>query len=605
MIDKNAVALPGARGIMAVLALCALADALLIVGQAWGLASALVVAWSLAGTAEGASFAEGLQSAGGDVAVFAACYVLRQIVAFARGRLMDSFAQRRATDLRASLADAIYDRGQAFVQRHGQGVTTVALVDGVDQVKTYLALIFPKIVDLMVVPAALTIALFAIDWVSGLIALVMLPCIIWYMRMLGANAHDAAARQHGEYERLSNHFMDTMRGIPTLKYFGRSRGYARRVFQVSERFREATVKTLKTATLSSLVLDLFRTFALAAVAIMLGFRLMAGWIDLLPALACLIIVPEYFAPVRRYASDFHASLDGANQLKGILAMLGEKRNASKSNDRAKEASDATDAAQACANGDARELAPWTADSELRFEHVCFSYGTEEEEGRAFALEDISFSARGFANIGIIGPSGSGKSTLAHLVAGFCQPASGRILVGEAGGESMPAELSHPSWLTQVAYIPQNPHVFSMTLRDNIAFYCPDASEEQIEQAMSAVGLDALADELPRGLDTLVGQGGRALSGGQAQRVALARALLDERRRIWVLDEPTAHLDIETELELKNRMVPLMEGRLVIFATHRMHWMDNMDYVLSLENGKLKGYAPNDRVASREPEGGAR
>ena len=151
------------------------------------------------------------------------------------------------------------------------------------------------------------------------------------------------------------------------------------------------------------------------------------------------------------------------------------------------------------------------------------------------------------------------------------------------------------------YIPQDPYLFHATLRENIAFYRPGAADEEVERAVRAMGLEGLVAELPEGLGTLVGEGGRALSGGERQRVALARALLDRSRRVLVFDEPTAHLDIETELELKERMLPLMEGRLVFFATHRLHWTHDMDAVIVMEGGRAVEFGEPRALAA---QGGA-
>ena len=143
-----------------------------------------------------------------------------------------------------------------------------------------------------------------------------------------------------------------------------------------------------------------------------------------------------------------------------------------------------------------------------------------------------------------------------------------------------------AWQKQLTYLPQNPYIFSASLRENIAFYHPTATEAEVQEAVHVVGLDDLVAELPAGLETQIGAGKRALSGGQAQRIALARAFLDPNRRVMIFDEPTAHLDLETELELKEKMLPLMADHLVLFATHRLHWMKQMDYILVMEDGHL-------------------
>lgn len=191
-------------------------------------------------------------------------------------------------------------------------------------------------------------------------------------------------------------------------------------------------------------------------------------------------------------------------------------------------------------------------------------------------------------------SGSGKSTLINLLTGFLQPASGTITVGD----QTVANLNATSWRKQISYIPQKPYIFADTLWNNLTFYTPDATHEQVTQALKVVGLTDFVASLPDGLATKIGSGQRAVSGGQAQRIALARAFLDDRRKILVFDEPTAHLDLATEIELKEAMQPLMQGRLVLFATHRLHWLQQLDYVLVLDHGRLVEHGPVQTLLDR-------
>lgn len=178
--------------------------------------------------------------------------------------------------------------------------------------------------------------------------------------------------------------------------------------------------------------------------------------------------------------------------------------------------------------------------------------------------------------------------------GFLQPTAGEILLQ---GQKV-ATLNIRDWQKQILYIPQDPYIFDDTLRNNIAFYTPDVSQEQIAKAVEIVGLTSLVKELPDGLETMIGKGHRQLSGGQAQRIALARALLDQSRRVLIVDEPTAHLDIETELELKERMLPIMKDRLVLFATHRLHWMKQMNYIVVMKHGQVIEQGTYDELMAK-------
>ena len=558
---------------LALLFMFGVADAALILVQAFALAQAIVAVWRVAPFSAAGAFAiivhgsllpqaDALAGAAICAAVFLAAVLLRRGPAEIRAARMERYARETAADLRKQLLDATFALGPAHVADHGTGASTGQLIEGIDAIRTYIGILFPKVADLMAVPSVLTLALFFTDWISGIIALVILPCIIFFMRLLGTHAKAQAERQYALYGRLSNHFIDTLRGLATLQAFGRALPYANQVFAASEQARESTITTLRTAFLSSLVLDLFRTFGLAAVAIMFGFRLMDGSVALLPALAVLIILPEYFAAVRRFASDFHASLDGRTNLSAVLEVLAE-----------------ADAAKArLAEAGRVPVAPWGAESTLELQEIGFSYdGTE-------ALRGISFAVTGPKKVGIIGESGVGKTTLVRLLAGFAEATAGTFAVN--GRETR--TLAQPDWLAQVMYIPQNPYLFSATLRENITFYTPDADDAAVLQAVEAAGLADVVAALPRGLDTPIGRGGRTLSGGQAQRVALARAFLDPSRRILIFDEPTAHLDIETELALKRAMLPLMEDRLVFFATHRLHWVGDMDLVIDLTKGVSAG-----------------
>lgn len=582
MFDKRLFTLPGSKSAIAWCIATSLLLAALMVGQAAALAWALTLLW-------GGSALSGVAA---QLGAFALCFIGKQAASNIQAKQLELFAAARTEEFRQELSKRLYEGGAPLTQKLGTGAASTLCLDGIDNIEHYLSTALPRTVALVTVPFVLLAVIVFQDWVSALIALLVFPAIILQMVLIGSTAQEEAGKQHREYQRLANHFIDSLRGIDTLKYFGRSNEQADRVYETSEKFRIATMKTLRTATLSGAVLDAFSTISLAAVAVMLGFRLVDGSITLLPALFVLVIMPDYFRPIREFASDYHATLNGKNTLTQVLEVLGcSAETVAKKESR-------TPGLQV----DAPKLEPWQKLSELTFEHIGISY-----EGET-ALKDVSCSFGGFRKYGIVGPSGCGKTTLAQLLAGVVQPTQGSIVVNNHAIET----LSMPNWRKQVAYLPQSPHIFSTTLRNNLTFYQPDATEEEIAHALELVGLTSLVTELPKGLDTIVGEGGRSLSGGQSQRVALARAVLHRTCRVLVFDEPTAHLDIETEWELKQRMLPLMEGKLVFFATHRLHWLSEMDEILLLEDGQVRDFGSYEALSkansfaypsSHEKEGG--
>lgn len=544
MIDKAIMRLEKIRQMFGLLAGFAFLQAIFIIGQAWMLSAAITHLW------EGHT----LKEVGLYVLGFFLFFMARHVITYLRERLLDNYAQEQAKKLRTQLLQKIFKLGPTVVQAHGTGNVTTMTVDGISQVENYIHLILAKMMNMMIVPWVILVVVFYYDWVSGVILLLVFPLIIIFMIVLGYAAQAKADRQYRSFQILSNHFIDSLRGIDTLKLFGMSKSYEKGIYQTSEQFRKATMSTLRIAILSTFALDFFTTLSVAIVAVFLGLRLLNAEILLFPALTVLILAPEYFLPVRDFSSDYHATLDGKNAMTAIREILELPEN----------------------EVEPINIAPWNESSTLDLSELSFDYG------QGSGLQPVNLQVSGYQKIGVIGMSGSGKSTLMNVMSGFLTPKQGSILFNGEETTSFKQE----DWQKQLIYIPQNPYVFRASLRENIAFYTPEADDAAIMQAIEVAGLSELLAQLPDGLDTLIGEGARSLSGGQAQRIALARAFLDKNRKVLILDEPTAHLDIETEVELKNQMLPLMENRLVFFATHRMHWMHQMDYILVLEEGKL-------------------
>ncbi|HGC7235269.1 TPA: thiol reductant ABC exporter subunit CydD [Streptococcus agalactiae] len=544
MLDKAVMRLSGIHKLLGLLAGLDVLQAIFIIGQAYYLSLSITGLW------EG----QKLSSQTVYILLFMVSYLGRHVIDYIKNRKLDDFSTAQSSLLRRQLLDKLFDLGPKVVQEQGTGNVVTMALDGVSLVENYLRLVLNKMINMSIIPWIILAYIFYLDIESGAILLIVFPLIIIFMIILGYAAQAKADKQYESYQVLSNHFLDSLRGIDTLKYFGLSKRYGKSIYQTSESFRKATMSTLKIGILSTFALDFFTTLSIAIVAVFLGLRLLNEQIYLLPALTILILSPEYFLPVRDFSSDYHATLDGKNAFQAIQKVLNKTG----------------------IKGEQLVIDDWSKESHLDLENIAIAYDQKR------VVEDVTLRFRGHQKVALVGVSGSGKSSLINLLSGFLGPDKGSLKVD--GREVV--NLDQEDWHKQMIYIPQTPYVFEMSLRDNITFYTPNASDEEVIRAIHMVGLDSLLSELPDGLETRIGNGARPLSGGQAQRIALARAFLDQNRRIMVFDEPTAHLDIETELELKEKMLPLMSDRLVIFATHRLHWLNQMDVIVVMEKGRV-------------------
>lgn len=541
----------GIKPVMAIMALLTLVQSFAIIWQAKWLAE--IVSALFAGAK--------LQEQAGGAGLFLLAFIVRQGCGMLQQKTAYAFAEETGRTLREQVLEKLFQLGPRFAGTEGTGNLVTLVLEGVTKYRNYLELFLPRMLATGFTPVLILAYVYKLDLASGVILTLTMPILIAFMILVGLAARKQTERQLKSYRTLSNHFVDSLRGLETLKFLGRSKSHEASIERVSDSYRSATMRTLRVAFLSSFALDFFTMLSVASVAVSLGLRLVNGEMVLLPALTVLVLAPEYFLPVRMVGADFHATQDG------------------------KAAGEAMNEIIAAADEEAAKAAPippgtswtWTPESMLSLRGI----GVLHEAEAKPSLAEVNLTLGGMGTIGIIGESGAGKSTLIDVLGGFLRPTSGRFALN---GTEL-GDLTAPGWREQITYIPQNPYIFSGSLADNIRFNAPEATREEVERAAAAAGLDGLVRSLPGGLDELIGGGGRPLSGGQEQRVALARALLS-RRPVILLDEPTAHLDIETEYELKNTMLPLFEGKLVILATHRLHWMREMDRIVVMEQGRV-------------------
>ncbi|MGF1436552.1 thiol reductant ABC exporter subunit CydD [Bacillus thuringiensis] len=538
---------PGSRILYVALTIISILEAFSIIAQTIFLARAITFLFH----------GETVQTILSEIVYFGIAFAARNIVVRTSQILVERFAEKTGSLLRKQLIEAYFTLGPRYVQTVGTGHLVTLSIEGIEKFKTYIELTIPKMIRSSIVPGLIVLYVFTLDIESGIILVVTIPIVIIFMILLGLAAQKMADSQYEIYRVLSNHFVDTLKGLETLKYLGKSEQHEGKIEKVSKRYRKATMRTLRVAFLSSFALDFFTSLSIAFVAVGLGICLIDGTIILLPALTILILAPEYFLPIKQVGANYHATLDGQIAMEQIEEILQQQKGIEKK--------------------DLNEDIVWNASSSLKLQDIKVN-NTESEKA---ILEGINFTWEGNGAIGVIGESGAGKSTLIDVLAGFLSPSSGKMLVNGLEVDGSTRE----DWQKNIAYIPQQPYIFPLSLKDNIRFYETKATDEEVERVINEVGLRSLVTSLPNGMHERIGEGGRMLSGGQEQRVAMARALLS-KKPIILLDEPTAHLDIQTEFEIKQAMLRLFNGKLVFLATHRLHWMKQMDHILILNKGEM-------------------
>lgn len=535
----------GIKPILAVLAVLTIVQGAAIIAMAKYLATAITTLF------HGDPWGDALF----DLGLFAGAYLVRHFLNVWKRKIVYDYAAKTGTLMREALLSKLFLLGPRFTSAEGTGNVVTMVMEGVADFRRYLELFLPKLMNMSIIPAMILIYVFIEDTTSGVILILTLPILILFLIMIGLATRAQADRQFETHRVLSNHFVDSLKGLETLKYLGISRSHEGNIAKVSEDYRKATMGTLRMAFLSSFALDFFTMLSVATVAVFLGLGLIESTMILQPALAILILAPEYFLPVREVGSDYHATLDGQEAGRVIQEIIDK---------------DMTEVATG-------QVLDFDANTSFTLENVTVQHQPDSKA----SLDAANFTVTGFEKIGIIGATGAGKSTMIDVLSGFLEPTDGAFLWN---GEER-VQLRDAAWQSQVTYIPQHPYLFHETVRENIRFYAPDSDDQKVDRAAEAAGLRDLVAELDAGYDTLVGEAGRVLSGGQEQRIAIARAFLSDRR-IVLMDEPTAHLDIETEYELKQPMLDLFADRLVFFATHRLHWMLEMDRIIVLDHGAI-------------------
>ncbi|MFF4517466.1 thiol reductant ABC exporter subunit CydD [Streptomyces mirabilis] len=504
------------------------------------------------------------------------------LVAVAIGRAVVSWltelaAHRASAAVKSELRGRLLERAAALGPGWLSGQRTGSLVAlatrGVDALDDYFSRYLPQLGLAVVVPVAVLARIVTEDWVSAAIIVVTLPLIPVFMALIGWATRSQMDRQWRLLSRLSGHFLDVVAGLPTLKVFGRAKAQAESIRRITGEYRQATMRTLRIAFLSSFALELLATISVALVAVTIGMRLVHGDMDLYVGLVVLVLAPEAYLPLRQVGAQYHAAAEGLAAAEEIFSVLETPVPTTGS-----------------------LVAP---EGEIGFEGVTVRYPGRSGD----AVSDVSFTVEPGETVALVGPSGVGKSTLLNVLLRFVEPVAGRVRIG---GVDL-AEADVEEWRSRVAWVPQRPHLYAGSIAENVRLARLDADDAAVRRALADAGALEFVDALPDGVGTVLGEDGSGLSAGQRQRLALARAFLADRP-VLLLDEPTASLDGATEAEVVAAVRRLAVGRTVLLVVHRPALLEVADRVVRLEaaasvvaTGSVHGEGVKE-LPTVEPEG---
>ena len=491
---------------------------------------------------------------------------VRSLLAQVRERISFEAGKRLRTDIRQAVLNKLVALGPVFIKGKPAGAWATLVFEQVEDLHDFYAKYLPQMMLAGFIPLLILACVFPLNWAAGIILMTTAPLIPLFMILVGMGAADANRKNMQALSRLSGHFMDRLKGLQTLKLFNRGEAELVNIEHASEDFRARTMSVLRLAFLSSAVLEFFAAVSIAVLAVYFGFSYL-GHLDfghygvqvsLFTGMFVLILAPEFYQPLRDLGTHYHAKAQAIGAAEALVELLDYQVNT-----------------PAKIHSTSLNMA-FTAES-INIQAIgveVFSLDGQRLAG------PISFTLPAGEHWAIVGPSGAGKTSLLNALLGFL-PYQGSLLIN---GQEL-SQLNVAQWRQHLAWLGQDPQLFHGTVRENVALANPQLNDAQIMTVLEQADISEFVKQQPLGLDLVISDQSAGVSVGQAQRFALARALA-QPAKLFLLDEPTASLDAQSEQSVLTSLYRAMQSTTALTVTHKLDDLHNMNYILVMDNGMV-------------------